>query len=208
VDENAAARSRMVRDQIAARGVVDPSVLEAMAAVPREAFTPAALRGQAFEDHPLPIGHGQTLSQPYIVAFMAEALELTPESRVLEVGAGCGYATAVLARLCAEVFALELLPELAVRAEANLRNLATVNIHLRCGDGAAGWLEAAPFDAIQVACAARAVPEALAAQLAEGGRLVLPIGEPFGSQWLVRLRKRRGVLRREELLPVAFVPMR
>jgi protein-L-isoaspartate(D-aspartate) O-methyltransferase len=198
----------MVREQIAARGVADPRVLQALREVPREAFTPAQFRGQAFEDHPLPIGHGQTLSQPYIVAYMAEALELAGAERVLEVGAGCGYATAVLAQLCAEVFALELLPELAVRAEANLRNLVTLNVHLRCGDGAAGWPEAAPFDAIQVACAARAVPAALVAQLAEGGRLVLPIGEPFGDQWLVRLRKRGGALRREDLLPVAFVPMR
>jgi protein-L-isoaspartate(D-aspartate) O-methyltransferase len=198
----------MVAGQIAARGVADPAVLAAMAEVPREAFTPEDLRGQAFADHPLPIGHGQTLSQPYIVAFMAEALELQPTDRVLEVGAGCGYATAVLARLCAEVYALELLPALAVRAEANLRNLATANVHLRCGDGAVGWPGAAPFDAIQVACAAREVPAALAEQLAEGGRLVLPIGQPFGTQWLVRLRRRGGMLLREELLPVAFVPMR
>jgi protein-L-isoaspartate(D-aspartate) O-methyltransferase len=198
----------MVREQIVARGIVDPSVLDAMATVPRELFVPEALRSQAFEDRPLPLGHGQTISQPYIVAFMAEALELGPWDRVLDVGAGCGYAAAVLARLCAAVHAIELEPGLAAQAEANLRNAGAANVLVRCGDGAQGWPEAAPFDAIHVGCAAAEVPKALTDQLAEGGRLVLPVGEPFGSQWLVRVVKRGGELVREDLLPVAFVPMR
>ncbi len=198
----------MVLEQIAARGVADPRVLDALATVPREAFVPAELQDQAFEDRPLPLGHGQTISQPYIVAFMAEALDLGPWDRILDVGAGCGYAAAVLAKLGAQVHALELEPELAAQAEANLRSAGFGFVHLRCGDGSAGWPEAGPFDAIHVGCAAAEVPPALLDQLAEGGRLVLPVGEPYGSQWLVRLRKRGGVLSREDLLPVAFVPMR
>jgi protein-L-isoaspartate(D-aspartate) O-methyltransferase len=208
VDGFEAARFRMVASQIVARGVADPRVLRAMREVPREAFTPTCLQDQAFDDNPLPLGLGQTLSQPYIVAFMAEALELRSGDRILDVGAGSGYAAAVLARLGREVFALELRSALAATAEVNLRNLGTRNVHLRCGDGAAGWPEAAPFDAIHVACAAQEVPAALTDQLAEGGRLILPLGEPFGSQWLVRFRKHGQALLREVLLPVAFVPMR
>jgi protein-L-isoaspartate(D-aspartate) O-methyltransferase len=208
VEEFEGQRACMVREQIAARGVADPRVLDALAAVPREAFVPRDLRAQAFEDRPLPLGHGQTISQPYIVAFMAEALELGPWDRILDVGAGCGYAAAVLARLGAQVHALELVPELAAQAEANLRHAGFGFVLLRCGDGSAGWPEAGPFDAIHVGCAAQEVPPALLEQLAEGGRLVLPVGEPFGSQWLVRVRKRGGAVSREDLLPVAFVPMR
>lgn len=203
-----ATRHTMVATQIAARGIKDARVLEAMREVRRHEFVDAGQRGRAYEDGPLPIGFGQTISQPYIVAFMAEALDLGPWDRILDVGAGCGYAAAVLAKLGAQVHALELLPELAAQAEANLRNAGFGFVHLRCGDGSAGWLEAGPFDAIHVGCAAAEVPPALLEQLAEGGRLVLPVGEPAGSQWLVRLRKRGGVVSREELLPVAFVPMR
>ncbi|MBK8725169.1 MAG: protein-L-isoaspartate(D-aspartate) O-methyltransferase [Holophagaceae bacterium] len=201
-------RARMVREQIAARGVVDPNVLAAMAAVPREAFVPEGYVDAACEDRPLPLGLGQTLSQPYIVAFMAEALELAQGDKVLDVGAGSGYAAAVLARLAGEVHAVELLPALAAQAEATLRNLDIGNIQVHCADGALGWPEGAPYDAIHVACAALEIPSALFEQLKEGGRLVLPVGEAFGSQWLVRVRKREGRLWREELLAVAFVPMR
>jgi len=198
----------MVREQIAARGVTDPKVLAALAAVPREAFVPAAYLGRGREDRPRPLGHGQTLSQPYIVAFMAEALELAPGDTVLDVGAGSGYAAAVLARLAGAVHAVELLPALAAQAEATLRNLDIGNIEVHCADGALGWPDGGPYDAIHVACAALDIPPALIEQLKEGGRLVLPVGEAFGSQWLVRVRKVEGRLLREELLAVAFVPMR
>ncbi len=201
-------RERMVAGQIAARGVADPRVLAAMLDVPREAFLPEARRGAAFEDHPVPLSHGQTISQPYIVAFMAEALELTGGEHVLDVGAGSGYATAVLARLAARVTAVELVPDLARLAEANLRALAVPNVQVFEADGSLGRPEAAPFDAIHVACAASSIPVALVDQLAEGGRMVLPVGEPFGAQWLVRVRKVGGRVLREDLLPVAFVPMR
>lgn len=203
-----AERARMVAEQIAARGVADPRVLAALAEVPREAFLPEARRGAAFEDHPVPLAHGQTLSQPYIVAFMAEALELTGAERVLDVGAGSGYASAVLARLAVRVTAVELVPELASLASENLRALDVLNVQVFEADGALGWPREAPFDAIHVACAASSIPVALVDQLAEGGRMILPVGEPFGSQWLVRVRKKGGRVLREDLLPVAFVPMR
>lgn len=201
-------RERMVASQIAARGVADPRVLAAMLEIPREAFLPEDRRGAAFEDHPVPLSHGQTISQPYIVAFMAEALELKGGEHVLDVGAGSGYASAVLARLAARVTAVELVPDLARLAEANLRALAVPNVQVFEADGSLGRPEAAPFDAIHVACAASSIPVALVDQLAEGGRMVLPVGEPFGAQWLVRVRKVGGRVLREDLLPVAFVPMR
>lgn len=198
----------MVAEQIAARGVLDPRVLAAMLEVPREAFLPEARRGHAFEDHPVPLGHGQTLSQPYIVAFMAEALELEGTEHVLDVGAGSGYAAAVLARLAARVTSVELVPELASLAHANLRALDVLNVDVVQADGSLGWPQQAPFDAIHVACAASSIPVALVDQLAEGGRMILPVGEPYGAQWLVRIRKVGGRVLREDLLPVAFVPMR
>lgn len=201
-------RERMVAEQIAARGVADPRVLAALAEVPREAFLPEALRRAAFEDHPVPLSHGQTVSQPYIVAFMAEALELTGREHVLDVGAGSGYAAAVLARLAARVTAVELIPELAALASENLRALAVPNVQVFASDGSLGWPEEAPFDAIHVACAASTIPVALVDQLAEGGRMILPVGEAYGAQWLVRIRKVGGRVLREDLLPVAFVPMR
>jgi protein-L-isoaspartate(D-aspartate) O-methyltransferase len=198
----------MVATQIAARGVADERVLQALREVPREAFVPEAWRDQAFADRPLPLSHGQTLSQPYIVAFMAEALELTGPERILDVGAGSGYATAVLARLGRHVTAVELEPALARLAAAHLRRLEVSNVEVFEADGTLGWPGGAPFDAIHVACAARSIPGALVDQLAEGGRMILPVGEPYGSPWLVRVRKVGGRVVKEELLPVAFVPMR
>lgn len=198
----------MVALQIAARGVADERVLQALREVPREAFVPEAWRDQAFADRPLPLSHGQTLSQPYIVAFMAEALELAGPERILDVGAGSGYATAVLARLGRHVTAVELEPALARLAAAHLRRLEVPNVEVFEADGTLGWPGGAPFDAIHVACAARSIPGALVDQLAEGGRMILPVGEPYGSQWLVRVRKAGGRVLKEELLPVAFVPMR
>jgi protein-L-isoaspartate(D-aspartate) O-methyltransferase len=198
----------MVAEQIAARGVADGKVLQALRDVPREAFVPEAQRHQAFRDHPLPLACGQTISQPYIVAFMAEALELEGSERVLDVGAGSGYASAVLARLGRHVTAVERVPELASLAQANLRALDVGNVQVFEADGSLGWPEGAPYDAIHVACAASTIPAALVDQLAEGGRMILPVGEPYGSQWLVRVRKVGGRVLREDLLPVAFVPMR
>jgi protein-L-isoaspartate(D-aspartate) O-methyltransferase len=200
-------RERMVRDQVAARGVRDPAVLHALRAVPREAFLPPELEEFAYDDTPLPIAAGQTISQPYIVALMAEALALGPGDRVLEVGTGSGYAAAVLGRMAREVFTIERHADLAETAAARLRRLGFANVHVRAGDGTLGWPEAAPFDAIVVAAGGPRVPPALVEQLAPGGRLVIPVGEAR-EQRLVRLVKRPdGTCAREELGGVRFVPL-
>jgi len=198
----------MVRTQIAARGISDPRVLEALRQVPRHLFVPASLQDEAYGDHPLPIGLGQTISQPYIVAYMAEELRLLGHERVLEVGSGCGYAAAVLSLLVKEVYGLELEPRLHAHAEGVLQALGYQNIHLRCGDGHAGWPEQAPFDAILVSCATDEVPEALLNQLADGGHLLLPMGTPHGYQQLMRYTRRGKRWETLELIAVAFVPMR
>jgi protein-L-isoaspartate(D-aspartate) O-methyltransferase len=202
----AEARAAMVRDQLAARGIRDTRVLAAMEAVPRHRFVPEAHRPQAYGDHPLPIGQGQTISQPFIVAFMAEALRLQPSDRVLEVGSGSGYALAVLARLAAEVRGIELEPELCARSRETLAALGLGAVAVRCGDGFGGWPEAAPFDAILVSCAAPSLPEPLLRQLKVGGRLVAPVGE--GSQELVCVTRTATGMEERRLLPVRFVPMR
>ncbi len=204
----AVARDFMVRSQIEARGIGDPRVLEAMRRVPRDRFVPAELLIQAHEDHPLPLGHGQTISQPYIVAYMAEALDLRGHERLLEVGSGCGYMAAVLSLLAKDVYGLELEPTLHARSEVLLQELGYDNIHLRCGDGREGWTEKAPFDAIVLSCAADDVPKALWNQLAEHGRILLPLGTPYGYQQLVLMTKRLAGSDIKELLPVAFVPLR
>lgn len=196
----------MVETQLADRGIRDRRVLSAMATVPRHLFVPAATRARAYEDGALPIGYDQTISQPYIVAVSVEALELAGTERVLEVGTGCGYQAAVLAECAAEVFSIEIVPELAARAAATLRALSYRNVQVRAGDGGAGWPEAAPFDAIVVAAAARTVPPALTDQLAPGGRLVLPLHDPTQVLMLVR-KDARGRLSRTRLLPVRFVPL-
>ena len=203
--EQRRARERMVRRQIEARDVRDPRVLKAMRSVPRHLFVPPSLRSHAYDDTPLPIGHEQTISQPYIVAFMSEALELKPDHRVLEIGTGSGYQAAVLAELAREVYSIEIVEPLAREAEQRLKQLGYSNIKLRVGDGYRGWPEAAPFDAIMVTAAPDHVPPALIEQLAEGGRLVLPVGR--FSQNLVRIRRTPEGTRRESLLPVRFVPM-
>ncbi len=202
-----AARERMVRDQIAARGVKNSRVLEAMARVPRHAFVPADQRSQSYEDGPLPIGHGQTISQPYIVAFMTAALDPKPGDRVLEIGTGSGYQAAVLAGLVAEVYSIEIVAPLAQRAEADLQRLGYGNVKVRAGDGYRGWPEAAPFDAIIVTCAPEHVPQALVNQLKAGGRMMVPVGPTDGVQELYLLRKRPGGLETRAVLPVRFVPM-
>lgn len=201
------ARVRMVRDQLLARGVTDARVLAAMGGVPRQEFLPVALRSQAYADGPLPIGHGQTISQPYVVAFMTAALEPKPDDRILEIGTGSGYQAAVLSGLVAEVFSVEIVEPLARRAEGDLKRLGYRNIQVRAGDGYLGWPEAAPFDAIIVTCAPDHIPQALVAQLKVGGRMIVPVGPQGGAQELYLLRKGPAGLAQQAVLPVRFVPM-
>jgi len=174
--EYAVQRREMIEKQLRRRGIQDAAVLAAMAAVPRHEFVSEDVRAHAYDDLPLPIGSGQTISQPYIVAAMTTALHLQPGDRVLEIGTGCGYHAAVLSRLAKEVFTIERRPELASSASARLVRLGYSNAHVHCGDGTLGLPEFAPFDAILVAAAAPAVPKTLLAQLAEGGRIILPVG--------------------------------
>ena len=205
----AAAAKRMVESQIEARGVKDPRVLAAMREVPREAFVPEAQRAAAHDDGPLPIGAGQTISQPYVVALMAEAAEIAPGDRVLDVGTGSGYAAAVLSRLAARVCSIERHASLAEAARERLAGLGYANIEVRVGDGTLGWPDQPDrgFDAILVAAAAPAVPEALKRQLAVGGRLVIPVGGKYG-QGLLRLRRTAvDGWEEENLGEVAFVPL-
>lgn len=195
----------MAETQIAARGVVDLRVLTAISKVPRHRFVPENLRKHAYDDEPLPIGHGQTISQPYIVAYMTEALALTGTERVLEVGTGSGYQTAVLAEVAKEVLTVEIVARLSEAAGKILHELGYSNIQYRIGNGAEGWPEEAPFDAIIVTAAPAAVPEALKAQLNEGGRMVIPVGRDF--QDLVLVRRDRGRFPESRLLGVRFVPL-
>ena len=195
----------MVAEQIKARGVRDLRVLDTMAHVPRHQFLPEAQRGEAYDDRPIPIGHGQTISQPYIVAYMTEALRVGAEHRVLEIGTGCGYQTAILAELAAEVYSIERVPELAERARRTLDAQGYTNVHILIGDGYAGWPEHAPFDRILGAAAAEDVPPVLADQLADGGILVIPVGR--WAQELRVLQKHGGDLETLATLPVRFVPM-
>ena len=204
----AVAREHMIRTQIEARGVSDPRVLEAMRRVPRDRFVPEMYRLQAHEDHPLPLGLGQTISQPYIVAYMAEELGLAGHERVLEVGSGCGYMAAVLALLAKDVYGIELESTLHARSKTILQGLGYDNIHLRCGNGREGWAGKAPFDAILLSCAAEDVPEPLWEQLAEGGRLLLPLDTAFGYQQLALLTKLPQGREVRELIAVSFVPLR
>jgi protein-L-isoaspartate(D-aspartate) O-methyltransferase len=201
-------RRRMVDEQIVARGVADPAVLDAMRAVPREMFVPASAAEFAYEDSPVPIGEEQTISQPYVVALMAEALELTAADRVLEIGAGSGYAAAVLSRIAAEVYAIERHASLADLATSRLKDLGYDNVHVVHGDGTLGLASHAPYDAIVVAAGGPSVPEALRSQLAIGGRLVIPVGTTQRAQELVRVRRiGEHEYRQEELGAVRFVPL-
>lgn len=195
----------MVADTIVARGVTDPRVLAAMLKVPRHEFVPAAARSRAYDDAPVPIGHGQTASQPYVVAVMTELAELRADSRVLEIGTGSGYQAAVLAEVAGEVWSIELLQPLAAHARETLERLGYGRVHLRQGDGYRGWPEAAPFDAIVVTAAPAEVPKALLDQLAIGGRLVVPVGRE--EQELEVHRRTAEGMRVKKVFPVMFVPM-
>jgi protein-L-isoaspartate(D-aspartate) O-methyltransferase len=203
--ELARRRERMVEETIASRGVRDPRILAAMRKVERHLFVPPEMVAQAYEDHPLPIGHGQTISQPYIVAFMTEALGLTGGESVLEVGTGSGYQAAVLAEIAAHVRTIEIVAPLAEEAAALLKRLGYANVEVRAGDGYQGWPEAAPFDAIIVTAAAPRVPEPLKQQLKDGGRLILPVGDEW--QELVVVTRRGDRFEEKRVLPVRFVPM-
>ncbi|MFZ5495712.1 MAG: protein-L-isoaspartate(D-aspartate) O-methyltransferase [Verrucomicrobiota bacterium] len=201
-----ARRNRMVEKHIELRDVTHPATLAAMRKVPRHLFVPAELQAMAYDDRPLPINHGQTISQPYIVACMTEQLAPTRGMRILEIGTGSGYQAAILAEICAEVYTIEIIPELAAEASARLRRLGYKNIHTRVGDGWKGWPEAAPFDAIIVTAAAEDIPPPLLAQLKEGGRMIIPVGPHGGAQDLVLVTKENGLVGTRPLIPVRFVP--
>jgi protein-L-isoaspartate(D-aspartate) O-methyltransferase len=206
VDLYRLARERMVETQIKARGIKDERVLKAMLKVPRHLFVDEALRDQAYGDFPLPIGEGQTISQPYIVALMTEALELKGNERVLEIGTGSGYQTAILAELVLWVYTIERFPTLLERAKKALKELGYKNISFKLDDGTLGWKEASPFDAIIVTAASPDIPPPLVEQLTEGGRIVIPVGDEF-SQTLIKGVKRGGKLHTKALEPVRFVKL-
>lgn len=195
----------MVETQLRGRGIHDPRVLEVMGRVPRHLFVPEEMRPYAYDDEPLPIGEGQTISQPYIVAFMTEALELKGEEVVLEVGTGSGYQTAVLAELTKEVYTIELIDKLALRAQKILGELGYSNIHFKIADGTFGWSEWSPFDAIMVTAAPPTVPKKLQEQLKVSGRMIIPVGAGF--QDLVLITREKKEFKKKKLLPVRFVPL-
>jgi protein-L-isoaspartate(D-aspartate) O-methyltransferase len=203
-----AERERMVAEQLsgAGRAISDPLVLQAMSKVPRHEFVPEFLRSRAYDDTPLAIGHGQTISQPYVVALMTEQLHLSSEARVLEIGTGSGYQTAVLAELVQQVYSIEIIAQLAQRAAEVLARLGYRNVAVREDDGHQGWPEAAPFDAVIVTCAPERIPEPLVEQLRDGGQMMIPVGRT-PHQELILLTKHGAELRQQSVLPVRFVPM-
>jgi protein-L-isoaspartate(D-aspartate) O-methyltransferase len=196
----------MVEQQIEARGISDPATLAALRTVPRHEFLPMRLRSEAYADYPLPIGHGQTISQPFIVAFMTEAIRPQPGERILEIGAGSGYQAAILAQMGAEVYTIEIVEPLAEMARQTLERLGYKNAHVKHGDGFRGWPEHAPFDAIIVTCAPDKIPAPLVEQLRDGGRMIIPVGSGM-NQELVLLRKKGDKIEKQSVLPVRFVPM-
>ena len=207
MDEFLIRRERMVSEQIEQRGIHSPALLAAMRSVPRHLFIPADLRDNAYSDYPLPIGNSQTISQPYIVAYVTDLLELTGSEKVLEVGTGSGYQAAVLSLLAKEVHTIEFLPTLTARAAEILRDLGYSNVIVHQGDGSLGWPPEAPYDAILVTASAPKAPAPLLEQLRPEGRLVLPVGGR-GTQWLERWQQENGRWQPEEFIPVAFVPLR
>ena len=204
----AALKEKMLVEQIEQRGIKSKKVLNSLRKVDRHRFVPLELRNQAYGDFPLPIGAGQTISQPYIVAFMTEVLNLEPTHAVLEIGTGSGYQAAILAELCKEVYTIEIIEALGKKARDTLQALGYQNIFVRIGDGYSGWPEAAPFDAIIVTCSPTDVPQPLQDQLKEGGRMIIPIGESTMGQELVLLTKKNGKLKVQSQMPVRFVPMK
>lgn len=205
-DDMEEARQQMVEQQIAARGIKDPRVLQALREVPRHEFIPPVWRSLAYFDRPVPIGHDQTISQPYIVAFMTEHLDVAPTETVLEIGAGSGYQAAILGKLAANVYTIEIVAPLAEQAKATLERLKFANVHVKAGDGYEGWPEHAPFDAVIVTCAPDHIPQPLVDQLKEGGRMIIPVGESR-YQELILLEKQGGRVVEKSVLPVRFVPM-
>ncbi len=207
-DPFAIERARMVRTQIEERGVRNPEVLRVMRAVPRHLFIPEPMRSQAYEDHPVPMGYGQTISQPYIVGLMTELLEPNKDLTVLEIGTGSGYQAAVLSGLVKHLYTIEIVPELARSAAATLEKLGYRNVTVRHGDGYQGWPEQAPFDRIIITAAPPEIPKALLEQLKPGGKLVAPVGSSvFGQDLVVIDKALNGRLRRRSIIPVMFVPM-
>jgi len=200
------ARKHMVERQIKGRGISDKKIVDAFLTVPRHLFVPEIYKNEAYNDHPLPIGAGQTISQPYIVAYMTEVLNVTMSDRILEIGTGSGYQAAILAELCDQVYSIEIVESLAQKAGKLFQQLGYANIHTKTGDGYLGWPEHAPFDAIIVTCASKHVPQPLIDQLKEGGRMVIPVGNRFWQE-LVYLEKVAGELKEVSVLPVLFVPM-
>lgn len=199
-------RQRMVTGQLAGRDITNHQVLRVMGSVPRHEFVSEEQRSMAYSDRPLPIGHDQTISQPYIVAFMTQALNPRTNDVVLEIGTGSGYQAAILSGLVKTVYSIEIVEPLAQLASADLKRLSFTNVHVRAGDGYQGWPETAPFDAIIVTCAPDHIPQPLVAQLKEGGRMIIPVG-PTYNQFLYLLKKKDGKIHRESVLPVRFVPM-
>ena len=199
-------RQRMVREQVVARGINDQKVIHAMLSVPRHLFVPANYERMAYEDRPLPIGEGQTISQPYIVALMTETLDLNKNMRVLEIGTGSGYQAAILAKIVREVYTIEIIESLGEKAENLLSDLGYDNVHVKIGDGYKGWPAKAPFDAIIVTCAPTDIPQPLKEQLKEGGRMIIPVGGSI-VQELALLEKKKGKLEKKVVAPVRFVPM-
>ncbi|MEW5912674.1 MAG: protein-L-isoaspartate(D-aspartate) O-methyltransferase [Thermodesulfobacteriota bacterium] len=197
----------MVERQIVARGVSDPAVLKAMRTVPRHEFVPEELRGMAYNDHPLPIGQGQTISQPYIVAYMSEALHLKAGQKVLEIGTGSGYQAAVLAAMGAKVYSIEILPALSRRAAADLKRLGYGAVRLKVGDGYKGWPQEAPFDAIIVTAAAPHIPPPLVEQLRPGGRMIIPVGSGGIEELTLVEKSAQGKVTTRGLMAVRFVPL-
>lgn len=206
-DAYKAKREKMVKQQIEKRGVKDAAVLQSVRTVKRHEFVPATQIENAYDDRPLPIGYGQTISQPYIVAYMTEALKLQPHFKVLEIGTGSGYQAAILAKIVKEVYTVEIIPELGNAATDRFKRTGFANVQTKIADGYNGWAEHAPFDAIIVTAAAEYVPPPLIKQLKEGGKMVIPVGSPFMTQMLLLIEKKNNKTKTRSLLPVAFVPL-
>lgn len=199
-------RDKMVQNQIQSRGITHQPTLKAMLEIPRHLFVPEDYETAAYDDGPLPIGYGQTISQPYIVAYMTEIIKPKPTDKVLEIGTGSGYQAAVLSKIVKQVYTLEIVPELGKQAQKRLANLGYSNVFVRVADGFHGWKEKGPFDAIVVTAAAEFIPPPLIEQLKDGGRMIIPIGSPFMVQYLILVKKKGNRITTQNMLPVSFVP--